>query len=183
MVGDGSYPAYAGDKSMYDVHKYMGLGATEFNYFIQQVGLAAASFGVTDEDVNAVGMALTGLFGYKCAPAATVIKSQGAQLQAICIEVSSRVQNANFILTVLQSDCPTAPTADCSAYGAIAAVPATATASSSKTSKSATATKSSKSTGTGTMSATATNTAKSGTGSKLGPAAAVVGVAALAFAL
>jgi hypothetical protein len=88
MQGGESYPAYAGDKSMYDVHKYMALGASEVAYFIEQVGLSAASFGVADEDVTAVGMALNSLFGYKCAPATTVIKDQGAQLQAICIEVS-----------------------------------------------------------------------------------------------
>ena len=86
--GTGSaYPAYAGDKSMYETHKYMGLGAFEFGYFVEQVGLAAASFGVADADVTAVGMALNSLFGYKCAPAATVVPSQGDALQAICIEV------------------------------------------------------------------------------------------------
>lgn len=88
MVGNGTaYPAYAGDKSMYETHKYMGLGAFEFGYFIEQVGLAAASFGVADADVTAVGMALNSLFGYKCAPAATVVPAQGDALQAICIEV------------------------------------------------------------------------------------------------
>ena len=88
MVGKGSFPAYTGEKSMYNVHKYMGLGEAEIGYFITQVGLSAASFGVADADVTAVGMALNQLFGYKCAPATTVIKAQGAQLQAICIEVS-----------------------------------------------------------------------------------------------
>jgi hypothetical protein len=87
MVGNDSYPAYAGDKSMYDVHKYMGLGPAELGYFIEQVGLAAASFGVADADVTAVGMALNGLFGYKCAAATAVAPSQGDALQAICIEV------------------------------------------------------------------------------------------------
>lgn len=87
MVGNGSYLAYAGDQSMYDVHKYMGLGAAELGYFIEQVGLSAASFGVADADVTAVGVALNSLFGYKCAAATTVVPSQGDALQAICIEV------------------------------------------------------------------------------------------------
>lgn len=88
MQGNETYPAYMGDKSMYDVHKYMALGVYEVAYFIEQVGLSAASFGVATEDVTAVGMALNSLFGYRCAPPTTVIKEQGPQLQAICIEVS-----------------------------------------------------------------------------------------------
>lgn len=87
MVGNGSFPAYTGDKSMYEVHKYMGISALEMGYFIEQVSLSAASFGVTDSDVEAIGTALNSLFGYRCAPATTVAPSQGAALQAICIEV------------------------------------------------------------------------------------------------
>ena len=101
MVGKDSYPAYAGDKSMYDVHKYMGLGAAEVGYFIEQVGLAAASFGVADADVTAVGMALNSLFGYKCAAAATVVPSQGDALQAICIEVCLTISSFQGMIAVL----------------------------------------------------------------------------------
>ena len=43
----------------------MDLDAFELGYFIEQVGLAASSFGVVDADVEAVGMALTKLFDYK----------------------------------------------------------------------------------------------------------------------
>lgn len=57
-------------------------------YFIQQVGLAATSFGVTTEDATAAGMALTKLFDYRCSPPTTVVKAQGPQLQSICDDPS-----------------------------------------------------------------------------------------------
>lgn len=80
----------------------MDLSAEEVGYFITQVGLSAASFGVATEDVTAVGMALNKIFGYKCSPPTTVVPSQGAQLQSICTG----------------DDCPLAPNATCAAYQA-----------------------------------------------------------------
>jgi hypothetical protein len=65
-IGTPDFPTYAGDKSMYEVHKYMALDAFQVGYFITQVGLSAASFGVAQADVEAVGMSLNNLFGYKC---------------------------------------------------------------------------------------------------------------------
>jgi hypothetical protein len=86
-IGTADFPAYAGEKSMYEVHKYMALDAFQVGYFITQVGLSAASFGVATADVEAVGKALMDLFGHKCAPPATVVPSQGPQLQSVCIAV------------------------------------------------------------------------------------------------
>lgn len=80
---------YAGDTSMYQVHKYMGLSDAEFTYFVEQVGLSAASFGVTNDDVMAAGKALTEAFGYRCAPPAAIPPTATPALQAICIAVSS----------------------------------------------------------------------------------------------
>jgi hypothetical protein len=97
-IGTSDFPAYAGEKSMYEVHKYMALDAFQVGYFITQVGLSAASFGVETADVEAVGMALQGLFGYKCAAPATVVPSQGPQLQAVCIEVRRRVSLSSFVI-------------------------------------------------------------------------------------
>ncbi|KAI8625085.1 hypothetical protein F5Y19DRAFT_489928 [Xylariaceae sp. FL1651] len=97
------FDAYAADPSMYDVHKFMALDVHEVGYFITQVGLAASSFGVADSDVQAVGKALNSLFGYRCAPATTIIKSQGSQLQAICIA----------------EDCPLADGAVCDSYAPV----------------------------------------------------------------
>ncbi|KAI1121287.1 hypothetical protein F5Y10DRAFT_104477 [Nemania abortiva] len=94
------FDAYGGHASMYEVHKFMALDPYEVGYFITQVGLAASSFGVADSDVQAVGTALTNLFDYRCAPPTTVIPSQGAQLQAICIEET----------------CPVAENSTCSSY-------------------------------------------------------------------
>lgn len=80
------FPAYDGFPSQYQVHKFMDLDHHEVSYFIQQVGLAASSFGVSKDDVTAVGGALDKLFNYKCLPPATAIKAQGPQLQSICAE-------------------------------------------------------------------------------------------------
>ncbi|KAK8039053.1 hypothetical protein PG993_007464 [Apiospora rasikravindrae] len=80
------FDAYTAAASMYKVHKFMDLNPAEVGYFIQQVGMAAASFGVAEDDVKAVGTALNSLFGYRCAPPATAIKAQGPALQSICID-------------------------------------------------------------------------------------------------
>lgn len=64
----------------------MVLDPYQMGYFITQVGLAAASFGVAESDISAVAMALEKLFDYRCAPKTTVIPAQGAQYQAICTD-------------------------------------------------------------------------------------------------
>lgn len=64
----------------------MVLDPYEVGYFIEQVGLAAASFGVAKSDINAVATALETLFGHRCAPKTTVIEAQGAQYQSICTD-------------------------------------------------------------------------------------------------
>lgn len=72
----------------------MDLDAAEVGYFIEQVGLAAASFGVTNADVATVGSALMSLFGYRCSPAVAVV-STDPMLQSICIgQTCPLAQNA-----------------------------------------------------------------------------------------
>ncbi|KAK6211360.1 hypothetical protein QIS74_10624 [Colletotrichum tabaci] len=100
QYGMTGFPRYAGFASMYEVHKFMDLDENELGYFIQQVALAGASFGVAQNDLEAVGMALNQLFGLRCSPATTAIPEQGPQLQAICIEDS----------------CPISPNATCANY-------------------------------------------------------------------
>lgn len=73
----------------------MGLGKPEMDYFIAQVGLAAASFGVAKDDVTAVAESLNKAFNRACSPPATIIKSQGEHLQAICIDQSSCLKAEN----------------------------------------------------------------------------------------
>lgn len=102
MQGKAAFPTYEGNPSMFKVHKFMNLKPAELGYFIQQVALAGASFGVAKDDLEGVGMALEQLFGLRCAPPMEVVKSQGAQLQAICIDQS----------------CPLAQDAVCSKYDA-----------------------------------------------------------------
>jgi hypothetical protein len=45
---------------MFEVHRFMALDAYEVQYFIEQVGLAALSFGVSADDAEAVGHTLQG---------------------------------------------------------------------------------------------------------------------------
>jgi hypothetical protein len=113
MVGNDGFPAYSGEASQYNVHKFMDLDVNEVGYFIQQVGLSAASFGVTEEDVAAVGKSLNDTFGYRCAPAAGVIPADDVELQSICIDES----------------CPISPNATCDAYDSVMAPMSTSPAS------------------------------------------------------
>lgn len=98
------FPAYEGSPSMYQVHKFMDLSAAEMGYFITQVGLSAASFGVSQADATAVGMALSSLFDAKCIAAAPLTPNSTADLQAIC----------------LGDGCPTGNSSACAAYTAAA---------------------------------------------------------------
>ncbi|PHH66154.1 hypothetical protein CDD81_217 [Ophiocordyceps australis] len=97
------FMAYQGFPSQYEVHKFMDLDYAQVTYFIQQVALAAKSFGVADSDIAVVGAALNSLFNVRCAPPTTVIKSQGPHLQSICIDPET---------------CPLAKDATCSKYEA-----------------------------------------------------------------
>lgn len=87
-MGQTSFPGYGGETSMYEVHKFMALDAYQVGYFIEQVGLSAASFGVQQNDIEFVAHALQKYFGYKCAPPTDVLPDKGKELQAVCIAVS-----------------------------------------------------------------------------------------------
>ncbi|OHE99635.1 hypothetical protein CORC01_04993 [Colletotrichum orchidophilum] len=100
QYGMTGFPKYSGFASMYEVHKFMDLDENELGYFISQVAMAAASFGVAQDDLKVVGMALYQLFGMRCSPPATAIPEQGPQLQAICI----------------QDSCPVSTNATCASY-------------------------------------------------------------------
>lgn len=93
---------YDGAISMYETHKFMKLSKDEVDYFIDQVGLAAKSFGVSDEDTNTVAIGLNSIFNQRC-NAPFVITNDSAGLQSIC--------NGN--------DCPLSTTNSCSLYDSI----------------------------------------------------------------
>jgi len=114
MQGTGGvFSGYQGDPSQYQIHKFMNLSKPEMDYFITQVGLSAASFGVATSDVEAVGMALNDTFNMRCSPPTVVIPAQGSQLQAICIN----------------PDCPLASGAVCAQYEMAATMSASAMSS------------------------------------------------------
>lgn len=162
------YPAYMGGASMYSVHKFMDLDVYQNTYFIQQVGLAAASFGVAQSDITIVANALVSLFNYRCLPAATVIPSQGAQLQSICIA----------------SDCPLAANATCASYQNVS-MPAVANSSlvpssTASGTKTGSMTMTGSATGSGSSGSSATATSKAGAEkAAIGVGAGVLGLAAL----
>ncbi|KAI9715004.1 MAG: hypothetical protein M1828_001111 [Chrysothrix sp. TS-e1954] len=117
QYGKMGFPTYAGNTNMAQVHKYMDLTAAQNNYFIQQVGLAATSFGASMSDVTMVANLLNKTFNYRCSPPAAVLPSAPKQLQAICQAPS----------------CPLSPGATCDAYPA-AVMPKMAGASSNSSS-------------------------------------------------
>jgi hypothetical protein len=90
----------------------MDLSAAEFGYFVSQVAMSAASFGVAKDDLTVVGTALNSLFGMKDSAPAVVVPSQPAALQAICVA----------------EGCPTAANATTSGYSSVAE-PSTAVSS------------------------------------------------------
>ncbi|KAL2213034.1 hypothetical protein CC79DRAFT_1315901 [Sarocladium strictum] len=150
--GMSGFDAYSADPSMYDVHKFMDLNKAEMDYFITQVGMSAASFGVADSDVKAVGESLNKLFNVRCAPATEVIKGQGAELQSICIA----------------EDCPLAEKATCDKYDKAVEPEEAMTGNSTMTAS-----------GTGTMEATGTETMATETGTGTGaPGTVETGAAA-----
>lgn len=125
----------------------MVLDPFQMGYFIEQVALSAASFGVATSDIEAVGQALGSLFNYRCSPKTTVIKAQGPQYQSICTDQS----------------CPLADNATCDAQPSMSQpLVANATLADGEgrmPSGSATMSMSGSSTGTATMSGSASGTA------------------------
>jgi hypothetical protein len=116
----------------------MDLSYAEVGYFITQVALSAASFGVAKSDLEIVGTALGSIFDVRCAPPTIVIPAQGPQLQSICID----------------STCPLAVNASCDLYQNNITEPASATMSSMIATGTATSTAS-----TSSMAATASTAA------------------------
>jgi hypothetical protein len=104
LQGTQGFAAYEGANSQYSVHKYMALSDVDVGYFIQQVELAAASFGISQSDITSLGNALSNIFGVRCGSETVVVSSQPAALQSICIDES----------------CPETPSnAVCSSYAAV----------------------------------------------------------------
>jgi hypothetical protein len=80
----------------------MDLSAAEVGYFIEQVAMSAASFGVAQDDLTIVRKAINGLFNVGCAPPTAIIPSLPAELQSICTD----------------DTCALSPNATCSSYDA-----------------------------------------------------------------
>lgn len=131
--------------------RFMDLSYAEVGYFITQVALSAASFGVAQSDLEIVGTALGSLFDVRCAPPTVIIPAQHAQLQSICTDMT----------------CPLAVNATCAMYQTNVTEPATATMSSMAS--------------TGTSSATASSSSKPASVSTAAGAAGAYPAAAAVF--
>lgn len=144
----------------------MDLGPNELGYFVQQVAMSAASFGVAKEDLEMVGMALNQLFGLRCSPPTAAVPPTDKELQAICIK----------------DTCPLSPNPVCDQYGAAVApvpnstTPATSSGMPQSTSGSMTGSM------TNSMTATMTNSMTGSPSSVPTAGAAVHGVSAAALA-
>ena len=144
----------------------MNLDAHEIGYFITQVGLAAASFGVATDDVTAVGESLGKIFGYRCAPPAVVVPSQGAQIQSIC----------------QTEECPLSPNATCAAYDkSVEPLVANATLAMGLGRNAENSSTSATGSGTGAMPSQTGSSAASMIGISCVPALAAAGILALAL--
>ncbi|KAJ3258578.1 hypothetical protein HK103_003538 [Boothiomyces macroporosus] len=98
------FPNYAGNPSMTDVHRFMKLDNATMSFFIQQVGAAALSFGVTPDDANVVGNALTALFNDQCTAPAPLTPQSSPQPQAFCLGSGCSPQHG-----VDPTSCPQGP--------------------------------------------------------------------------
>ncbi|KAF7932228.1 hypothetical protein EAE99_003468 [Botrytis elliptica] len=159
--GGADFPRYSGSASQYNVHKFMYLSDAEVNYFIEQVALSAASFGVSDSDLMTIGYSLQESFGYRCLPPTTIVPKQGRQLQSICTD----------------NTCPLAPNNTCDYYDQTVAKPSLSPGRSPNTgSSTGTRTNTSTATRTGntTISGTRIGTIINGTNSPLGSASTTV---------
>ncbi|KDE04403.1 hypothetical protein MVLG_05193 [Microbotryum lychnidis-dioicae p1A1 Lamole] len=170
-----TYQPYSGNKSMYEVHKFMTLDPSEMNYFITQVALSAASFGVAEADIQAAGSALNTLFNYRCSPPVpqNVSAALAGTLQSICTE----------------STCPLDPNSNCTAQAAVSnpvAANSTNNGSASATSAMGGATSamgSATGSSTGSATAAAATTTKAASGANQVKAAGAVGIIGAAVAL
>ncbi|MCJ1437037.1 hypothetical protein MMC27_006422 [Xylographa pallens] len=83
------------------VHKYMNLNYTDLGHFINQLSLATAHFGFSDQDSQTLDTNLNSMYNVRCAPPITTNPAQGPELLSLC-----------------QADsCPLAePNPDCAAY-------------------------------------------------------------------
>ncbi|KAF7944433.1 hypothetical protein EAE96_010827 [Botrytis aclada] len=146
--GGADFPRYMGSASQYNVHKFMYLSDAEVNYFIEQVALSAASFGVSDSDLTTIGYSLQQSFGFRCLPPTIIVPAQGRQLQSICTDTT----------------CPLAPNNSCAFYDQTISKPKLSNMSPGTGSSSSTGASSSNA----TMAGTGTAAMNNGTNSPLG---------------
>jgi hypothetical protein len=80
------YPEYSGNPGMWTKHRFMKLTNTQNLYFITQVGAAARSYGVSEEDITIAATALINIYNRKNAPAFGLNPAAGltSALQSCC---------------------------------------------------------------------------------------------------
>ena len=86
--------------NLYESHKYQALNPDELGYFIEQVGLASQSVGLTLNEATSVTNNMNEGFAYRCKPVSALVAGGIPGPQSVCTD----------------SSCPLAPNYDCSAY-------------------------------------------------------------------
>ena len=146
----------------------MDLDSAQVTYFVNQVGLAAASFGVAKEDITAAADAINSLFNVKCAAPMAVLKDAKAELQSICVA----------------DDCMQAKNATCDKYEKQSMPSKASSMASMSGTMMPTGTMSGSMTGSMTMTASSTSaTASTGAANANGLGLAGVAAGVLAFVL
>ena len=86
--------------SLYEIHKFMALNPDDLGYFIEQVGLAAQSVGLTQAEATKITDAMAEGLTYRCKPLSPLVPGGIVGPQSICTDAS----------------CPLAPDYDCTGY-------------------------------------------------------------------
>jgi len=100
IIGSVNFTSALQKTSLYQIHKFMALDPNELGYFIQQVGLAAQSVGLTSDEAEVIMTNMNAGLNYRCRPDSALFPGGVVGPQSICTDES----------------CPLAPNYDCSVY-------------------------------------------------------------------
>ena len=92
--GGQAIPAYAGNPSMAEVHKFMGLNIAKISFFNDQVSQAARAIGMTAADAKVFKDGLENTFNIQCAPPVKIAPNGPPAPQGFCLDVGCQVSNA-----------------------------------------------------------------------------------------
>lgn len=86
--------------NLYQVHKFMALDPNELGWFIENVGLAARSVGISEREANIITSSMSRSLNLRCLPPIAVLPGGPVAPQGLCTDAT----------------CELAPNAACTAY-------------------------------------------------------------------